>query len=118
MKNTNVSKMEKHFIDKINRMQEEIDELEALCSHKKMTMKNLNEMLDNSKDPHVRENIRENIEDTLWEYNKYKEEKVTLIEQRKEIKKLYKTCQRAVEERWLDGFGEGVQFLTETYIKN
>lgn len=118
MKNTNISKMEKHFIGKINKMQEEIDELEALCFHKKATMKELNEMLDNTKDQHVRENIRERIEDTLLEYSRYKEEKVTLIEQRKEIKKLYKTYQRAVEERWLDGFGEGVQFLTETYIRN
>ena len=118
MKNINISKMEKHFIDKINRMQEEIDELDALCFREKTTIKELNEMLDNAEDPHVRKNIREKIENALWRYSIHKEEKVTLIKHRKEIKKLYKTCQKAVEERWLDGFGEGVQFATETYNKN
>ena len=106
-KNTNISKMEKHFIDKIDRMQKDIDELEALCFHGKITMKELNERLSNTNDPHVREIIHEQIEEALRVYNKNKEEKVVLIKQRKEIKKMYKTFQRAVEERWLDGFGEG-----------
>lgn len=109
--------MEKHFIDKINRMQKDIDELEALCFHGKMTMKELNKRLSNTNDPHVCGNILDNIDEVRWEYNRNKEKKVALIEQRKEIKKMYKTFQRAVEERWLDGFGEGVQFATETYNK-
>ena len=110
--------MEKHFIDKINRMQKDIDELEVLCFHGKITMKELNERLSNTKDPYVREIIHEQIEEALRVYNKNKEEKVVLIKQRKEIKKMYKTFQRAVEERWMNGFGEGVQFATETYNKN
>lgn len=110
--------MEKHFIDKINRMQKDIDELEALCFHGKTTMKKLNETLGNTKDPYVREDIHEQIEDTLREYSRNKEEKVVLIEQRKEIKKMYKTFKKALEERWMNGFEEGVQFATETDTRN
>ncbi len=112
-KNTNISKMEKHFIDKIDRMQKDIDELEALCFHGKITMKELNERLSNTNDPHVCGNILDSIDEVRWEYNRNKEKKVALIKQRTEIKKMYKTFQRAVEERWLDGFGEGVEFATE-----
>ena len=116
-KNANISKMEKHFIEKIDRMQKDIDELEALCFHGKTTMKELNGMMDSTNDPCVREAIHEKIENALREYSRHKEEKVALIEQRKEIKKMYKTFQRAVEERWMDGFGEGAQLYEQNVIQ-
>ena len=81
-------------------------------------MKELNERLSNTNDLHVREIIREQIEEALQVYNKNKEEKVVLIEKRKEIKKIYKTFKKAIEERWMNGFEEGIQFATETYNKN
>lgn len=114
IKNINISKVERYYIEKLNSLKAKIDELEALCLHGKKTMKELNERLNNTNDPHVCGNILDRIDEVRWEYNRNKEKKVVVIERRKETKKLYKTIQRAFEERWLNGFADGVKFVTES----
>ena len=72
--------------------------------------------------------VKGDSEKESWVYNEIsrvmgilkadKQHRKELIVEYTELKKLYKTIQRAFEERWMNGFADGVKFVMEAIDKD
>lgn len=113
--NKNISKVDTHFQHKMLDLQSKIEKLQMQCDDKKKTLAKLNEDL-NFTTGYCTDLLMETIHDTLNNYTSLKIKRNKLVEEYKEVKKMYNTIKRAIEERWQDGFNEGVQFMTDTTI--
>ena len=117
IKNKNISKVERYYIEKLNNLKTKIDESgEAIKHYQKFMVDPWFEYYQKVKGDSGKESWAYNeisrVMDILKADKQYRKE---LIDEYTELKKLYKTIQRAFEERWLNGFADGVKFVTESY---
>ena len=117
IKNKNISKVERYYIEKLNRLKTKIDESgEAIKNYQKLMVDPWFEYYHKVKGDSEKESLAYNeislVMDILNADKQYRKE---LIAEYTELKKLYKTIQRAFEERWMNGFADGVKFVTESY---
>lgn len=110
--NKNISKVESHFQLKMLDLQLRIEGLKCKCDDKKKILAELNEKLKLTTG-YNRDLLMETIHDALNNYTSLKIKRNKLVEEYKEVKKMYNTVKRAIEERWQDGFNEGVQFMSD-----
>lgn len=116
IKNINISKVERYYIEKLNSLKTKIDESgEAIKNYQKLMV-----------DPWFEyyKKVKGDSEKESWAYNEIsrvmdilkadKQYRKELIDEYNELKKLYKTIKRAFEERWMNGFADGVKFVTES----
>ena len=120
IRNKNISKVERYYIEKLNRLKDKIDESGEDIKHYQKFMV----------DPWFKyyQEVKGNSEKDSWVYNQIrrvmnilkadKQYRKELITEYTELKKLYKTTQRAFEERWLNGFADGVKFVMESIDKD
>lgn len=116
LKNRNVSLIDRYFA---NQMKDLKRQIEINSNQIKTWKKNLltpwfktyHENRGNSEKETDIHNTILRILDMVKGEQKYKKE---MVEKYIELKKLHKTIHRAMEERWMDGFAEGVQFARES----
>lgn len=119
-KNKNISKVDRYYIENLNRLKDKIDESgEDIKHYQKFMVDPWFEYYqkvkgDSEKESWVYKEIGR-VMDILKADKQYRKE---LIGEYTELKKLYKTIQRAFEERWLNGFAEGVKFVMESIDKD
>lgn len=119
-KNKNIGKVEKYYLKKLNDLKEKIDESGEDIKHYQKFMV----------DPWFEyyQKVKGDSEKESWVYNEIsrvmgilkadKQHRKELIVEYTELKKLYKTIQRAFEERWMNGFADGVKFVMEAIDKD
>lgn len=116
IKNKNISKVERYYIEKLNSLKTKIDESgEAIKNYQKLMVDPWFEYYQKVKGDSGKESWAYNeISRIMGILNADKQYRKELIAEYTELKKLYKTIQRAFEERWLNGFADGVKFATES----
>ena len=116
--NKNISKVDSHFQLKMLDLQLKIEKLQIQCDEKKRVIAKINEQRETETDIYIKSNLMEAAQTAVYNFTQLKIKKNELTEQYKEVKKMYKMIHRAIEERWQDGFNEGVQFMTDIAVEN
>lgn len=116
--NKNISKVDSHFQLKMLNLQLKIEKLQIRCDEKKRVIAKINEQCKNETDIYVKSDLMEAIQTAVYNFTQLKIKKNELTKQYKEVKKMYKMIHRAIEERWQDGFNDGVQFMTDIAVEN
>lgn len=116
--NKNISKVDSHFQLKMLDLQSKIEKLQTQCDEKKRIIAKINEQRENETDIYVKSNLLEAAQTAVYNFTQLKIKKNELTKQYNEVKKMYKMIHRAIEERWQDGFNEGVQFMTDIAVEN
>lgn len=120
IKNINISKVERYYIEKLNSLKAKIDESgEAIKHYQKFIVDPWFEYYKKVKGDSEKESLAYNEISRVMDILKAdKQHRKELIDEYNELKKLYKTIKRAFEERWLNGFADGVKFAMESIDKD
>lgn len=116
--NKNISKVESHFQLKMLDLHVKIERHQAQCDESKRVVADINEKLKTETDERRRGMLLSARQYAVTNIGELKAKKKELIAQYNEVKKMHKTIQRAIEERWQDGFNEGIQFMTDIAVEN
>lgn len=116
-RNKNISNIDKYFLNKLNDLKERIDVKESdIKSFKKFMLGSWFDAFKKIKgDSYKEEWHLEQINKLLGILKGDKQYRIELINEYCELKKMHKTLHRALEERWMDGFAEGVRFVLSSY---
>lgn len=107
--NKNIRKIDLHFRKKLQELKSEINAYEELCEEKKKAIGRLQQLRENETDNYEKTRILLDLNAVENDYETTKEKKKSLVEQYKQVRSMHKTIQRAIEERFADGFVEGVR---------
>lgn len=107
--NKNIRKIDLHFRKKLQELKSEINAYEKLCEEKKKAIGRLQQLRENETDNYEKTRILLDLNAVENDYENAKEKKKSLVEQYKQVRSMHKTIQRAIEERFADGFVEGVR---------
>lgn len=107
--NKNIRKIDLHFRKKLQELKTEIGKYEELCEEKKKAINRLQQFREKEKDNYEKTRILLDLNAVENDYENTKEKKKSLVEQYKQVRSMHKTIQRAIEERFTDGFIEGVR---------
>lgn len=116
--NKNISKVESHFQLKMLDLHVKIERHQAQSDESKRVVASINEKLKTETDERRRGMLLSARQYAVTNIGELKAKKKELIAQYNEVKKMHKMIQRAIEERWQDGFNEGVQFMTDIAVEN
>ena len=98
-------------------LKSEINAYEELCEEKKKAIGRLQQLRENETDNYEKTRISLDLNAVENDYENAKEKKKSLVEQYKQVRSMHKTIQRAIEERFADGFVEGVRQTVRTNKK-
>lgn len=107
--NKNIRKIDLHFRKKLQELKTEINAYEELCEEKKKAISRLQQFREKEKDNYEKTRILLDLNAVENDYENIKEKKKSLVKQYKQVRSMHKTIQRAIEERFADGFIEGVR---------
>ena len=115
--NKNIKKIDQHFRKKLQELKTEINAYEELSEEKKKAIGRLQQFREKEKDNYEKTRMLIDMQTIEKDYEKAKDKKKSLVEEYKCIRSMHKTIQRAIEERFSDGFIEGVRQTVKTNKK-
>ncbi len=116
-KNNNIRKIDKFFINKLDDLRNriEIEDSDIKAFKKYMLTPWFEEYHKRKGDSEKESWAHNNIKRLIGILNGNKAHRKELIKKYTELKYIHKTMHRALEERWMDGFADGVRFVLDCY---
>lgn len=115
-KNKNISNIDKFFTERMKFLNDNIKLIDATIKEYKTSLTEWYDKLYKTK-KHTNESdtFKQVINIHSSDLRYYKDLKKQYLTEYTDLKKKHKLLHRALEERWMDGFAEGVRFIMDSY---
>lgn len=119
IKNYNISSINRFFLNRMKILKNNIQLLDTTIAEYKSDLTEwYNKLYKTDKHTNESNNIKHIINLRSSDFKYYKSLRIQYTNEYKELKQMQKTLNRAIEERWMNGFADGVKFVNEVLDEN